>query len=59
MRPTDRLIDENEGHGSDRDPTDSALEVAHQAATRDSEPHDVVEEWGRGSFPASDPPANW
>lgn len=20
---------------------------------------DLVEEWGRGSFPASDPPANW
>lgn len=20
---------------------------------------DIVEEWGHGSFPASDPPANW
>ena len=20
---------------------------------------DIVEEWGQGSFPASDPPANW
>ncbi len=20
---------------------------------------DIVEDWGRGSFPASDPPANW
>jgi hypothetical protein len=23
------------------------------------EPQDIVEEWGWGSFPASDPPANW
>jgi len=21
--------------------------------------HDLVDEWGLGSFPASDPPANW
>jgi hypothetical protein len=22
-------------------------------------PHDIVDEWGVQSFPASDPPANW
>lgn len=29
------------------------------AASRELTAMDIVDEWGRGSFPASDPPANW
>lgn len=40
-------------------------ELAPEPSTGDGIPvrdlagHDVVEVWGHGSFPASDPPANW
>ena len=39
-------------------PPDPATSVAQAASTLTRE-LDIVEEWGVGSFPASDPPANW
>jgi hypothetical protein len=38
------------------------VEPSHRIVTTGIEaasPVDIVEEWGIGSFPASDPPANW
>jgi hypothetical protein len=37
----------------DTDPTDTTGRWAEE------KPLDVVDVWGHGSFPASDPPANW
>jgi hypothetical protein len=46
------------GSGSDQSlAASTATPTAPVAAVE--QPWDLVEEWGRQSFPASDPPANW
>ena len=39
-------------------PTEPAVSPAVPAVVEVTE-MDIVQEWGLGSFPASDPPANW
>ena len=33
--------------------------LQHEVEAADDAAHDIVEEWGMQSFPASDPPSNW
>ena len=40
-------------------PARSSWIVQRRSAHREPQPPDVVNVWGYGSFPASDPPANW
>jgi hypothetical protein len=50
--PTPRVADHQNGS------TPAQPGPATQRTATDVTP-DIVEEWGRQSFPASDPPANW
>lgn len=39
--------------------TTDVLDTARHLRPAEVTPFDIVEVWGQGSFPASDPPANW
>jgi hypothetical protein len=40
-------------------PSDFGPSASPPAPKSSWRPQDIVDEWGVGSFPASDPPANW
>jgi hypothetical protein len=56
---THARVRKQEQHGATVDVLNRTPNGRRHAPATDDFTGDIVDEWGRQSFPASDPPANW